>query len=249
MGFLFSPPRNLFVYHGRVNCQEPGNSKPSQLNYPCSGTKAMVELSYNMCADRQTISDDDAELVASWRRGEVAAFEALVRKHQKRMLNIAFRITGNYEDACEVTQDAFVAAFRGIDSFRGASRFTTWLTSITVNLSRNRFQQVQAKRQNEAYSLDCPPTGKECGQDHEQQSHTPSALERLERLDLQEKLQECITALVAEFREAIVLRDLQDFSYDEICNILKVREGTVKSRLFRAREMVKDCLKRRVGEL
>ncbi len=209
----------------------------------------MAGLSYNMSDDRQPGFDDDAELVASWRHGEIAAFEALVRKHQKRMLNIAFRITGDYEDACEVAQDAFVAAFRGIGSFRGAARFSTWLTSITVNLSRNRLQQVQAKRQNEAYSLDCQFVGEECGPAHEQPSPALSALERVERLDLHEKLQDCIAALAAEFREAIVLRDLQDFSYDEICMVLKVRAGTVKSRLFRAREMVKDCLKRAVGVL
>ncbi len=194
-------------------------------------------------------TDEDAALVASWRRGELSAFEALVGRHQKRMLNIAFRITGDYEDACEVVQDAFVAAYRGIESFRGASRFSTWLTSITVNLSRNRLQQVQAKSRNHAYSLDGSRADGDCGPAHEQPSSAPSALEQLERLDLHEKLQRCIKALAAEFRETIVLRDLQDFSYDEICAILKVRQGTVKSRLFRAREMVKDCQKRVVGEL
>ncbi|MCM2358045.1 MAG: sigma-70 family RNA polymerase sigma factor [Geobacteraceae bacterium] len=200
-----------------------------------------------MKRDLHHTSDADAALVASWRRGELAAFEALVGKYQKRMLNIAFRITGDYEDACELVQDAFVAAYRGIDAFRGAARFSTWLTSITVNLSRNRLQQGRAKRKNEAYSLDGPPGG-DCGRAHERPAAVPSSLERLERLTLHEQLQECIRALATEFRETIVLRDLQDFSYDEICAILKVREGTVKSRLFRAREMVKDCLKRAVGE-
>jgi RNA polymerase sigma-70 factor (ECF subfamily) len=191
---------------------------------------------------------DDAALVASWRKGDISSFEALVNKYQKRMLNIAFRITGNYEDACEVVQDVFVAAFRKIDSFRGESRFSTWLTSIVVNMSRNRFQQIQTKRMHEPFSLDGTSADADCPV-HEHPSHAPSALERLERLDLHEKLQGCIKTLAAEFRETIVLRDLQDFSYDEICTILKVREGTVKSRLFRAREMVKDCLKRAVGEL
>ncbi|HEY6872484.1 MAG TPA: RNA polymerase sigma factor [Geobacteraceae bacterium] len=197
---------------------------------------------------RHANTDDDAALVASWRGGELSSFEALVRRHQKRMLNIAFRITGDYEDACEVVQDAFVAAYRGIDSFRGASRFATWLTSITVNLSRNRLQQLQAKRRNESFFLD-GPAGEDCPSPREPASAAPSALERLERLDLHEKLRGCIGALAAEFREAMVLRDLQDFSYDEMCAILRVRQGTVKSRLFRAREMVKDCLKRAVGEL
>ncbi len=197
---------------------------------------------------RHIVSDEDGALVAAWRRGELSSFEALVRRHQKRMLNIAFRITGDYEDACEVVQDAFVAAYRGIDSFRGASRFSTWLTSITVNLSRNRLQQLQTKRQNEAFSIDWP-VREDCPSLREPASVAPSALERLERLDLHEKLQGCIGALAAEFRETMVLRDLQDFSYDEMCAILRVRQGTVKSRLFRAREMVKDCLKRAVGEL
>jgi RNA polymerase sigma-70 factor (ECF subfamily) len=195
------------------------------------------------------MSEEDAGLVASWRRGELSSFEALVVKYQKRMFNIAFRITGDYEDACEVAQDAFVAAYRGIDAFRGAARFSTWLTSITLNLSRNRLQQLQVKRRNEAFSLDGPTDGEDCGPVHERPSSAPSALEQLERRTIHEKLKECIRALSVEFREAIVLRDLQDYSYDEMCAILEIREGTLKSRLFRAREQVKECLKRAMGDL
>jgi RNA polymerase sigma-70 factor, ECF subfamily len=202
-----------------------------------------------MSDDRQHISDEDAALIVSWQRGELSSFEALVSKYQKRMLNIAFRITGDYEDACEVAQDAFLAAYRGIDSFRGAARFSTWLTSITLNLSRNRLLQVRAKRRNESYSMDGPAIGEERALSRERPSPALSALEQLERHAVHEKLRECIKALSVEFRETIVLRDLQEYSYDEICSILKVREGTVKSRLYRAREMVKECLKRGVGEL
>jgi len=199
--------------------------------------------------DRQNTPDEDSVLVASWRQGELASFESLVEKYQKRMLNIAYRITGDYEDACEVAQDAFVAAYRGIESFRGAARFSTWLTSITLNLSRNRLQKVQAKRRNEAYSLDGTTHDEDCGPVRERPSSAPSALEQLEMRTLHEKLKECINALSVEFRETIVLRDMQDFSYGEICSILNVREGTVKSRLFRAREMVRECMKRAVGEV
>lgn len=214
-----------------------------------TGTKIVVGLSYCMGNDRShNGSDEDATLVASWRQGEIASFEALVRRHQKRMFNIAYRITGDYEDACEVVQDAFIAAYRGIGSFRGASRFVTWLTSITVNTARNRLQQLRTKRHNESFSLDVLE-GEDCPLPHGSWSAAPSDLERLERLELYEKLHGCIGTLAAEYRETIVLRDLQDFSYDEMCAILSVRPGTVKSRLFRAREMVKDCLKRAVGEL
>src|SRR5512137_1129582 len=123
-----------------------------------------------MSEDRHNIIDEDAALVAAWRRGEISSFEALVRKYQKRMLNIAFRITDDYEDACEVTQDAFVAAYKGIDSFRGAARFSTWLTSITLNLSRNRHQQTQAKRRNEVSPLDNPGEGGDYARAHDRLS-------------------------------------------------------------------------------
>lgn len=175
----------------------------------------------------------------SWRRGELSSFELLVGKYQKRMLNIAFRITGNYEDACEVTLDAFIAAFRGIDAYRGEACFSTWLTSITLNLSLNRLQQVQAKGKNEVFSLDGPVHG----EDHERPLAAPPALEQLELREIHERLKECIKALSVEFRETIVLRDLHNYSYDEICAILKIQEGEIKSRLFRAREMVRECLK------
>jgi RNA polymerase sigma-70 factor (ECF subfamily) len=199
--------------------------------------------------DHRNIVDEDAALVASWRRGEISSFEALVRKYQKQMLNIAFRITDDYEDACEVTQDAFVAAYKGIDSFRGAARFSTWLTSITLNLSRNRHQQARVKRRKEVYSNDVPGEGEYCALASERPSPGPSALEQLERRVVHERLLQCIKALSDDFREAIVLRDMQDYSYGEICAILNVREGTVKSRLFRARDMVKDCLKSGLGEM
>jgi RNA polymerase sigma-70 factor, ECF subfamily len=208
-----------------------------------------LRLSYTMKDDRHNIIDEDAALVAAWRSGELSSFEALVRKYQKRMLNIAFRITDDYEDACEVTQDAFVAAYKGIDAFRGAARFSTWLTSITLNLSRNRHQQVQAKRRKEVHSNDGPTGGENSAFVPERPALGPSALEQLERRVVHERLLQCIQALSVEFREAIVLRDLQEYSYGEICAILNIREGTVKSRLFRARDMVKDCLKRGLGEI
>ena len=202
-----------------------------------------------MSDDRQHSTDEDALIVASWRSGELSSFEALVVKYQKRMFNIALRVTGDYEDACEVAQDAFVAAFRGINTYRGEARFSTWLTSITLNLSRNRLISAQARKKNEAFSLDWPDNGDNSRHFNEWPSPTPSALELLERRSVHEKLRGCIGALSVEFRETIVLRDLHDYSYDDICSILNVREGTLKSRLFRAREQVRECLKRAMGDI
>ncbi len=193
--------------------------------------------------------DDDAGLVALSRHGDLNAFETLVRKHQKRMLNIAFRLIDDYEEACEVVQDAFVSAYKNIGGFRGESKFSTWLTSITVNLSKNRRKQVRSRQSREAFSIDAPVQTDEGGIIVDPPSHEPSVLDRLEKKDIRDRVQDCIKALGPDFREVLVLRDMQDFSYEEIGNMLSMREGTVKSRLFRAREMVKDCLKRVMGDL
>ncbi|HEY6839037.1 MAG TPA: sigma-70 family RNA polymerase sigma factor [Geobacteraceae bacterium] len=198
---------------------------------------------------RRHIPDDDGELVLAARTGDLAAFELIVRKYQGRMLNVAFRITGVYEDACEVVQDAFVAAHRGLKDFRGESRFSTWLTAITANLARNRLEQLLTRRKNEALSLDDPLPTEDGDIMREPPSTRPTPLEEVERLNVQEKVQGCIGELPPGFREVLVLRDLEEFSYGEIGAILKLRDGTVKSRLARAREAVKDCLKRAFGAL
>ena len=191
-----------------------------------------------------SIPDDDAALVAAALTDDLAAFEALVNRHQKRMFNIAFRMIGEYEDAAEVVQDAFVAAYRNLKSFRAEARFTTWLTAITVNLSKNRLKQLKARQFREPVSLDAPVALGDGKVAMDPPSNEPLVIDRLEQQDLQKKVQDCVSVLEPDFREVLVLRDLQDFSYEEIGGILKLAAGTVKSRLSRARESVKECLKK-----
>jgi RNA polymerase sigma-70 factor (ECF subfamily) len=189
--------------------------------------------------------DEDRELVLSSQQGDADAFEQLVIRHQKKMVNIAFRITGSYDDACDVAQDAFVSAWKQIKRFEGKARFSTWLYTITVNLSKNRLKQIiTARNRHEvsihaeegSISIDPPSTG-------------PSALEMLEQRDIKKSLQDCISRLEEDFRVVTVLRDIQGFAYTEIAEMLGLAEGTIKSRLFRAREMLKRCLKGKLGEL
>lgn len=212
-------------------------------------TNPLAGLSYNKGVTGIPPADDDAGLVTRSRQGDLDAFEQLVTKHQKRMLNIAYRLIGDYDEACEVVQDAFVSAHRNIRTFRGDSKFTTWLTTITVNLSKNRLKQLISRKGHEAYSLDDPVETNDGKVTIDPLSKDPSVLDRLEKSDVQSRVRNCIKALDPAFREVLVLRDLQDLSYEEIGNLLKLHGGTVKSRLFRAREMVKDCLKRVMGEL
>ena len=214
-----------------------------------SGTNPSAGLSYTTGKSSSLGSKDDAALVLSAQQGDLHAFELLVARYQKKMLNISFRLVGDYDDACDVVQDVFVSAYRNITTFRGDAKFSTWLTTITLNLSKNRLKQVRSRQGHEAFSLDDPIRTDDGEMTVDPPSNEPSVLERMEQRDIRTKVQDCIKALEADFREVLVLRDMQDFSYEEIGAMLKTREGTVKSRLFRARDMVKECLKKRMGKL
>ena len=206
-------------------------------------------MSYGLAVNKVSETDNDATLVLSSQKGDMAAFESLVVRHQKRMLNVAFRLINDYDEACEVVQDAFVSAYKNIRSFRGDAKFTTWLTTITLNLSKNRLKQIKSRQGHVSYTLDDPLWADDSELTRDPPSKEPSALDRLEKQDVQGKVQDCIKALEPEHREVLVLRDMQDFSYDDIGGMLNMQEGTVKSRLFRARAAVKDCLKQAMGEL
>ena len=197
---------------------------------------------------KRATTDDDAELVVSSRKGDLRAFEALVGKYRTRMFTLIYRILGNYEDAAEVTQDAFVAAWRALGKFRGEALFSTWLTRIAVNLSRNRLQQMRTRSSREPYSLDEPVPGCEGCRHSDPPSDGPSAQEQLEREEVRQRVQGCINGLEPGFREVLVLRDVEEYSYGEIGGMLGLAEGTVKSRLSRAREAIRGCLKRVLGE-
>jgi RNA polymerase sigma-70 factor (ECF subfamily) len=214
-----------------------------------SGTNSPAELSHRTEDINAPAHDDDAALVSSSQKGDLQAFERLITKHQKKMLNISFRLINDYDDACEVVQDAFVSAYKSIKKFRGESKFTTWLTTITINLSKNRLKQLKSRQGHEAFSLDEPVQTNDGEMTIDPPSKELSVLDHMEKREIQIRVQDCIKALDADFREVLILRDMQEFSYDEIGTMLKLREGTVKSRLFRARDMVKECLKKAMVSL
>lgn len=213
------------------------------------GTKPLDTLSNRVGAGSSPSVDEDYSLVLRCQQGDADAFEELVVKYQKKMVNLAYRMTDNYHDACDIVQDAFIAAYREIRGFQGKSRFVTWLSTITMNLARNRLKQVKTEQSRQGFSLDAPVLLEDGEVRMEVAAHTPSALEMLEKRDVQKSVQDCINALDDEFRAVVVLREMQGFAYDEISEMLQTAIGTVKSRLFRAREMLKNCLKGKLGEL
>jgi RNA polymerase sigma-70 factor (ECF subfamily) len=204
-------------------------------------------MSHKIDNNNDPVREEDQEIVLRCQKGEIDAFGALVEKYQKKMLNIAYRMIGDYQEACEVTQEAFLSAYRAIKKFRGEASFSTWMTGILLNQARNRLKQLKTRSRYEERSLNDPVETEEGPILREPSSGEISVVEQMERKDVQSAVQECIQSLDPEYREVVVLRDIQEFSYEEIRAILNIPDGTVKSRLFRAREILKERLKKRIG--
>jgi len=163
------------------------------------------------------------------------------------MLNIAYRMIGDYGEACDVVQEAFLSAWRGIGNFRGEARFSTWLCGIVLNHARSHLKIRSVRSGRGGASFDDPATAEEGSR--EPPSGEESAIERLERRELEARVQEGIGSLDGRQREVLVLRDIQGYSYEEIGAMLKLPQGTVRSRLFRARNALKESLLRVRGDL
>jgi RNA polymerase sigma-70 factor (ECF subfamily) len=237
--------RHCVRFYEVVVC--PGRKMIGLAERAVTGGDALPEIPDPVDAQYRTAGDEDAVFVARCRRGDPDAFAVLVRRHQKRMLNIAYRMIGDYSEACDVVQEAFLSAWRGVGNFRGEARFSTWLCGIVLNHGRNHLRLKSVRSGRWGVSFDDPATAEEGGQIPS--SLEESAIERLERRELEARVQEGIDSLDGEQREVLVLRDIQGYSYEEIGAMLKLPQGTVRSRLFRARSALKENLLRVWGDL
>lgn len=176
------------------------------------------------------MTGNDAQLVRRSLRGDRAAFGELVRRHQDRLYNTVFRVLGHADDARDVVQDALIRAFKNLGQFKGDSQFFTWLYRIAVNaaLSHKRRRQGGVKMSDSSaeWLLDGEPADAS-------NSRGPAA--SLERADDERQLQAALMQLPADFRVALVLRDIEGHPYEEIAQILEVPVGTIRSRIHRAR--------------
>lgn len=196
-----------------------------------------------------SFSDPDAKALAACRKGDVDAFEILVKKYQNQMFQTAFRITDNKEDARDAVQDAFVSAFKSIKKFKGSSVFKTWMTRIVVNMSKNQVKKRMSKLNRNTVSIDDYKETDDGEIKLNFAVDNVSAHQKMERKQICEQVQWCISRIDLGFREVLVLKDIQGFAYAEIASILKIPVGTVKSKLFRARDSLKNCLTNAFGEL
>ena len=181
---------------------------------------------------------DEKHLLARARRGEVAAFEELVRLYEKRVYAVALRSAGSPEDAADIVQEVFLRAWRSIESFRGDSGFSTWLFRITMNLcvdfARNKHAQPQTQ-----------PLVGEDDAERPIPDTAPTPEEHLENSELGRELAAALDEVSGEHRQIVLLRDVSGLSYTEIAEVLEISEGTVKSRLSRARLALRTVLLRR----
>lgn len=170
------------------------------------------------------------------RRGELSAFEELVRKYEKRVYAVALRSSGSPEDAADITQEVFLRAWRSIETFRGDSGFSTWLFRITMNMCVDHARHKQSQPQ-------CQPLviGEE---DAERPipDTAPTPEEHLDNSELGRELAAALDAVSEEHRRIVLLRDVSGMSYTEIAEVLEISEGTVKSRLARARVALRRIL-------
>ena len=182
---------------------------------------------------------DDKHILARARRGELDAFEELVRQYEKRVYAVALRSSGSPEDAADITQEVFLRARRSIESFRGDSGFSTWLFRITMNLCVDHARHKNAQPQTQ------PLVVGEEDAERPIPDTAPTPEEHLENSELGRELAAALDEVSEEHRRIVLLRDVSGLSYTEIAEVLEISEGTVKSRLSRARIALRTILLRR----
>jgi RNA polymerase sigma factor (sigma-70 family) len=168
--------------------------------------------------------------------GDQAAWDTIVRQHWRKVFNVAYKFVGKHDEAEDLTQDIFLKIFKALNTFDRRANFQTWIISISRNLCIDHYRSVRKERQTiarEVDTTDLQPASRE---------RTPYAV--AEHHDLRAQLKQALETLPSTLRTAVVLRDLQELSYQEIADQLQLPEGTVKSRINRGRLELARQLKR-----
>jgi RNA polymerase sigma-70 factor, ECF subfamily len=191
------------------------------------------------------VGPTDAELVERFREGDRAAFSEIVRRYEDRVYTLCCRWLGEPESAEEVAQDVFLALFRSLSGFRGESRLSTFVFRVAVNHCKNK-RLYRARRgfgRHDALGPAADPDGPE----RELPADGPTPDRGVDVRQARHLVGEALEALDDDHRQILILRDVEDLSYDEIADILELPRGTVKSRLHRARAELATLLARRVS--
>jgi RNA polymerase sigma-70 factor (ECF subfamily) len=191
----------------------------------------------------------EARLVERLVGRDERAFNALVRAYEARVFGLVLRMIGDRAEAEDLSQEVFVQVFKAIASFRGDSKLSTWIFRIAINLCKNRSQYLKVRHVRDQAQLEVV---EERGTVPETKRAPVGQVERPDDMlagrQVERIVQEAILELEPTFRECLVLRDVEDLRYDEIGAITGLPEGTVKSRIHRARAQLKEIVERELGE-
>ena len=180
-------------------------------------------------------------LIRRLQQRDEKAFEEIVRMYQHKVYNLVYRMIGSQQEAEDIAQEVFVTVFKSVDSFRGEAKFSTWLYRIAANHCKNRMKYLgrrsykstgELNEAAEREAVDAQPSSI--------RPHVDGPDAVLEGLEMERTVQEGIKALEEEHRVLVILRDVEDLSYEEISSITGLELGTVKSRLHRARLQLKE---------
>jgi RNA polymerase sigma-70 factor (ECF subfamily) len=174
----------------------------------------------------------DAECVRRVQQGDTDSFEILVRRHQRTIFNLVYRLLGDYDEAAEVAQEVFLSAYKSIGQFRGDANFSTWLYRIGLNHASTRRKSLNNTQQHHV-----PLDGTEVIADG-----AVDPEKSFEHKEIQQRVQQALNSLDPDDARIILLRDLQDVPYEDVAELLDIPVGTVKSRLHRARQALKANL-------
>lgn len=172
--------------------------------------------------------DDDFSLIKKFNEGDINSFSTLINRHREKVRNLIYLTLGNTYYIDDISQEVFISAYRKLKYFRYQSQFTTWLYRVTVNKCRDHLRKIKIRSIFSPFNQD------------EEFRHSPTLAK--EEFDTKEIVRKHVAALPESLRVPLVLKDFEGLSYQEIGESLKIELGTVKSRIFRAREALKKSL-------
>lgn len=193
------------------------------------------------------VRDPDAEAVERVRAGEHEAFEALVGRYQRPIYALAYRYVPNTAEAADLTQEIFVRVWEKLDSFRGESKFSTWLFQLAGNHCKNRLKYLSRRRYYQHDSMDTQPDEDE-GPTRQFADTARGADEEYDARRMQVLVRRLMAELTEEYRLVLFMRDVDDMDYEDISSATGLPLGTVKSRIFRGRAELAKRLKKALGE-
>jgi len=245
---------------GRTAVRTPAPAPPGQLRTPGgSGAKPAhtQPLAGTRSPDRSGQQYLEKPVEAEWQvlverclKGDSFAWTELVKAHHRRVYGLCFRFTGSATDAEDLTQEVFLKVYGNLAAFDLArGTFQTWITTMTRNLLVDHFRRSRAQRVTDSIDSGWEGDGDEVPLTQRLADHDRSPHDKAVQKEIEKMVQEALTKISPELREAVILRDLQDLDYKEIAQVLHIPEGTVKSRISRGRAELARLLERNKGQV